>query len=557
MITTVKAYANCDDVYIVWKADARIEGCRGFALYCRQNGEDRIVSTWVGFEGDSAKPGTRKPSTEWPIQKFMWCDYMARSGDRVSYKVVPMVGSKGNLKPAKELASDWTEEITVSASLASGVSAYFNRGIVASQWLARRLGEVTPSEKQKKLSRIIADVNDRTRNFLSGELRMAMMRLFDEARNSKGKIYAVLYELDDPELEDALISLGKQAEVILANGSTKKKGEDQNEKARAALKGKVKLYDRMLTPGRLAHNKFLTLCDSKGRPKKAWTGSTNWTKTGLCTQANNGILIDNSKIASLFKTQWDLLKKAKNNFPEGLIESNSKRKFFGIGDEKAAIWFTPVQDEKDLGEATALINQAKQGILFLMFNPGPRGTLLNAIVERNSPASSTYNRNLYIHGVLNQDPSTAKNPVVGLFHRGEYTPANFDVLLPEAIDERLSYWIPEIKKKQNAWAMVHSKVVVIDPFGAYPVVITGSHNLGPKASSKNDDNLVIIENNSELAAAYAVNIMSIYNQYRWRYYRMQSEQPNKWTGLRDDDTWQDRYLKGAELRELNFWLGQL
>ena len=313
----------------------------------------------------------------------------------------------------------------------------------------------------------------------------------------------------------------------------------------------------MLPPGRLAHNKFLVLCDSKGRPKKAWTGSTNWTKTGLCTQANNGILIDNSKIASLFKTQWDLLKKAKNNFPEELIESNTKRKSFKIGDKKSILWFTPVQDEKDLGEATALISQAKEGILFLMFNPGPWGTLLNAIVERNSPASSTYKRNLYIHGVLNQDPSTEKNPIVGLFHRGEYTPANFDVLLPEAIDERLSYWIPEIKKKQNAWAMVHSKIIVIDPFGAHPVVITGSHNLGPKASSKNDDNLVIIENDSEVAAAYAVNIMSIYNQYRWRYYRMQSEQPNKWTGLKDNDTWQDRYYKGAEFRELNFWLGQL
>lgn len=553
MVTKVKVYVNCDDVYIVWKSDARVKDCRGFALYCRLNGEDRIVSTWVGFEGESAKPGTRKPSTKWPIQKFMWCDYMAKSGDRVSYQVVPMVGSKDDLKPAKELASDWTEEVTVSSNQAGGISAYFNRGIVATQWLARRLGEATSSEKQKKLSRIIADVNDRTRNFLSGELRLAMLKLFDEARTTKSKIYAVLYELDDPELETQLLSLGKRAAVILANGS----GEDQNIKARDALKGKVNLYNRMLPAGRLAHNKFLILCDSSDRPRKAWTGSTNWTKTGLCTQANNGILIDNPKIASLFKAQWDLLKGAKNGFPAELIESNSKKKNYKIKNKRATVWFTPVREEEDLNEATALINQAKQGILFLMFNPGPRGTLLNAIIERNSQSSSFYDPNLYIHGVLNQDPSTENNPVVGLFHRGEYTPANFDVLLPEAIDERLSYWIPEIKKKQNAWAMVHSKVIVLDPFGPHPVVMTGSHNLGPKASSKNDDNLVIVENDPDLAAAYAVNIMSIYNQYRWRHYRMQSVQPNKYGGLHDNDRWQDRYFKGPELRELNFWLGQL
>ena len=40
--------------------------------------------------------------------------------------------------------------------------------------------------------------------------------------------------------------------------------------------------------------------------------------------------------------------------------------------------------------------------------------------------------------------------------------------------------------------MVHSKVILVDPFGADPVVLTGSHNLGPKASGTNDENLLII-----------------------------------------------------------------
>jgi hypothetical protein len=65
--------------------------------------------------------------------------------------------------------------------------------------------------------------------------------------------------------------------------------------------------------------------------------------------------------------------------------------------------------------------------------------------------------------------------------------------------------------------MIHSKVVVVDPFGANPVVMTGSHNLGPKASGQNDDNLVIVEGAPGLAAAYAVNILGIYDQYKWRY----------------------------------------
>jgi phosphatidylserine/phosphatidylglycerophosphate/cardiolipin synthase-like enzyme len=72
-------------------------------------------------------------------------------------------------------------------------------------------------------------------------------------------------------------------------------------------------------------------------------------------------------------------------------------------------------------------------------------------------------------------------------------------------------WDSEV---MNQGVHVHSKVVVIDPFGKKPVVITGSHNLGYKASTKNDDNMMIMEGNAPLAAAYAINIIAIYQAYR-------------------------------------------
>ena len=115
--------------------------------------------------------------------------------------------------------------------------------------------------------------------------------------------------------------------------------------------------------------------------------------------------------------------------------------------------------------------------------------------------------------------------------------------------------------------MVHSKCIVIDPFGARPCVMTGSHNMGPKASRDNDDNLVIIDGHAKLAEAYAVYIMGVYNQYRWRYYQHQAETgalpataadddaAPTWAGLVDDDSWQQRYFQpGPAQRELAFWL---
>ena len=67
--------------------------------------------------------------------------------------------------------------------------------------------------------------------------------------------------------------------------------------------------------------------------------------------------------------------------------------------------------------------------------------------------------------------------------------------------------------------------IVVDPFGDAPVVMTGSHNLGKKASSENDDNLVIVTGASGLAREYAVYIQVVFDAYKWRYERGQRSSP--------------------------------
>jgi phosphatidylserine/phosphatidylglycerophosphate/cardiolipin synthase-like enzyme len=41
----------------------------------------------------------------------------------------------------------------------------------------------------------------------------------------------------------------------------------------------------------------------------------------------------------------------------------------------------------------------------------------------------------------------------------------------------------KVFKLRDTLAIVHSKVVVIDPYGTNPVVMTGSHNMGPSFCS--------------------------------------------------------------------------
>jgi phosphatidylserine/phosphatidylglycerophosphate/cardiolipin synthase-like enzyme len=53
----------------------------------------------------------------------------------------------------------------------------------------------------------------------------------------------------------------------------------------------------------------------------------------------------------------------------------------------------------------------------------------------------------------------------------------------------------------NNEAIIHDKIVVIDPSSDDCVVVTGSHNLGFKASYANDENLLVIRGNRALAVA--------------------------------------------------------
>jgi phosphatidylserine/phosphatidylglycerophosphate/cardiolipin synthase-like enzyme len=552
----VRVYHNGDDVFIAWKPEGFIPFCRGFALLRRRNGLEEVVSTWVGFEDDQHEEGERRASTNWPIQKYQWTDYMANPGDKVQYRVLPMVGpDKRNLQPDHGRASEWTPEISLTPEVAPKIEAYFNRGIVAAQWVSRRLGVTEEQAKGAKLRKVIETPDDPFRNYLTGPLGARLFALLEEIARDNREIFAALYELEDEQLEAALEKIGQRAHVVLANGSVKKKGEDQNIDARKRLNGKIQLHNRMVSPRALGHNKFLVICDEDRKPRWVWTGSQNWTKTGLCTQANNSVLIDDPQLAAEFKAQWTLLKEAADATPDELKASNSEPRDEKVSRASVRLWFTPTVGRVDLEEAREVITGAKQAILFLMFNPGPKDTLLNAIIKAARAGSA--GKRLYIHGAINQDPSTSANPVE-LFEHANSEKADFEVVLPAAIDDITSFWQKELRKLPGTFAMVHSKVVLVDPFSEHPVLLTGSHNLGPKASGKNDENLLIIRDAPGLAAAYATNIMAIYNQYRWRFRRQVQPKDKRWNGLEDDDAWQKGYLKpGSEaLREIDFWVGE-
>jgi phosphatidylserine/phosphatidylglycerophosphate/cardiolipin synthase-like enzyme len=582
MSIELKVYDNGDHTCLVWlPEDCRaVPNCRGFSIRRLLNGKEDYLHGFVGFtDTDKLDPAA---TWKFPLQRYMWWDYLVRPGDKVQYAVVPVIGSKDNLALDKGNASALTPEMTVTGQSTPHIAAYFNKGIVAAQWVSRALA-VEP--KNSKIKELVEKTGDPLRNGLSGLLRPAILSLLDDAKKNKNKLFAALYELDDPELINGLAALGNDCSLILANGAFKKNTpphNDENSAVRTQLKTKINVFDRIVKLGHFGHNKFVVFCDSNGAPQRVLTGSTNWTSSGLCTQANNGLIIDDPNVSADFLAAWQRIKAAGNDYTPDLVSGNSSAKTYQVDGCEVTPWFVKTSAAQDLEFARKLINSAKDGILFLFFNPGTfqqdsmRWTLLQNILERHNQGSANFKADLYFCGVVNQEiaqltqagsPQKAKKPdgldptdnahPVTLYRNGIEPPQRLghEVLVPHNIKDQFHGWVQELLGA--SMVNIHSKVIVLDPFGEHPVVMTGSHNLGFKASSENDDNLVIIEGNAPLAAAYAINIIAVFQTYRWNsYVEAHRADANVWHGPVDNDQWQNSYLSGDQLKEIKFWLGE-
>jgi hypothetical protein len=576
-------YVNGDDALLLWTADELDDRCTGFAIRreLKRNGntQEGWVDNFARFGPADHQDGNYLPSDRYPFRCLSWTDHEVEPGDEVRYRALPVL--EGEPAPSQDLASEWSERRILDASAGAPFGAYFNRGYVISQFMSRYLDEHYPGvDRDTALHRfkddIHKDVEDEVRVFLSGQIRTTMLSLLADLASGDGHLYAAIFELDDTELVKGLKALGARAHLVLANGSVQHKTGastaeerrtgDENKEARGELLDAnvdVSEHDRFVSPGALAHNKFAVVTDSNDNPLRVWTGSTNWTTTGLCTQLNNGLLVDDSDVAKAYLEQWKALRGAKSDHPPSLASANvhpaTIDKDAGDRAVHAEVHFTRADDEVDLVALKAIVTGAQQGVLFLMFMPGDAGVLSYV---RELAAQKP---DLLVRGVVSELPKGRADEKTGdtttlevsLVGSADPAPQTFEVVQPEGMDHPAAGWAAETTHRQFqgsiGHAIIHSKVLVIDPF-TKPVVITGSHNFSAPASNANDENLLIVKGNKALAERYAVNIMSVYQHYRWRAYVRQSmaEHKSPWEHLTKSADWQKKQPEHD--RELAFWV---
>ena len=654
MAKLVRAQACCNNevAYLAWQTDGKIDGCLGFMvtrIHLDAAGgevERRNLPTWVAFETQSNPDWEEQDTSVWPIQKFSWRDLtLRRSRDtvatrpsefRAKYEIVP-VGLPGpgrqavppspTAQPAKYKgtpiplfvcgAAIQTNEILVTGDFGD-ISVAFTNGILSTQNLRKQLE--TPkglAPTKQDIDAHIAKTGDSIRQFLAGDVLPALRSLFERAEREDATVHLALYELEDKELLGLLVKHQQRLQIILSTaGSTKPKtgsGEPAkwdttNATARAKLRALMgnRLQNRMFNnSAHIGHNKFAVLIAKDGTPTAVWTGSTNWTKTGLCAQTNNTIILESKAVAQAYSDYWNRLHADKLPVPSPLsaplasnqgsalrsADAHSNSAALDGNKTSVELWYSPNTPTvgtpqtrtvpPDLAVVFDLMKKANDAIFFLVFNPGrsdPAGEDVNTIVS----AGIEFGRldpKLVVTGAISdptavpgfvappkgqkKDPTKPKLPPAAIFSPNGAP--NVLMIRAAAINDLIGDFQKELLSAGHA--IIHDKIVVIDPMSKTNcTVITGSHNLGFKASYANDENMVVVRGNRALALAYAVHVLDVYDHYKFRAVLEQQlrdallagKKPGKKpTGkgfLQTGDKWQDPYVSGEKGKEPRYFL---
>ncbi|MBY0552573.1 MAG: hypothetical protein K2W95_35150 [Candidatus Obscuribacterales bacterium] len=555
----VKAIHNDAVAVIAWEPDGKIKDCLGYALTMvdQGTGERTVLRTSLPFKGEVVDLNTwkGKPSTELPIQKTNWVyTFKGEQGTTVVFEVVPMVGTPGNLKPFDEMKGI-SAPVTFTTRVDDQFDCAFTRGILSTQWLARYLPTDADGlpDWQTLLNALLTPGHE-LRKWLGGNVPAMWRALLDEARDTDGKVLYALYELADPELVDMLLADENRPHFSLNLGNTGKDDLTNADARRRLHAAGADIQDRMIGAWGIAHNKFQVLLDKDGNPVKVFSTSANATATGLHCQSNIAVMMRSKRIARLFHEYWNALKAEGNDQTDAFRAENAKgtKKVSFANGTVVEVWFSPNMQDKtkpqndppvppDMARVFELMNGAKQGIYGEVFYPGKPSVI--------HEAADIWNARPDLDMFMSVSKADALKGVKAKRRKGR--PPMFVVAAGREYD--FSVFVKELLKLPDAHAVLHGKILVIDPFGENPVVIFGSHNLGFKASYGNDENLIIVHGNKELAQYVFANMYDLYSHFLSRQASNRNRRGSnqqKFGELDITDAWQDRFLVGYRAKQM-------
>ena len=557
MAAAALALANNDVAQIVWRVDNRIPGCLGFALYRKEGTPDPAgpwvpLPAWVGFAGQSNPAWTAKTTEIWPVQKFEWKDLTAERGKTYSYKIVPVTGDPSSIAKLPQIAGQtlFAGPVTLTPKRDS-FSTFFNRGILSTQFLAHSIpAGPSGAPNFKVLTDRIDQPGDPLRIALAGQILEGLESLLARANQAGGSLYAALYELTDPELVQLLLQAKDKLHLILSNTGT---DDTENQPARQSLHDVgVDIIDRFVPSGHIGHNKFMIYVDASGQEQAVLLGSTNWTDTAICAQANNTLVVEDQALAQTYMRYWQRLKddtdqsRARQGPALRDADAQPGATDLPIDSAQATVWFSP--NTPHAGQSHPNANEATPPDLqevFDLMNGGQAGDPVPGV-----PARYAEHRRTGSQGGERQPGSVRarrghrSEGGTGVQHPAVPPPPasrTWTVVPASAINDQFAFWQNELLKqarrtRDHPRQDRRDRSVVRGLRGDHRQPQPWLPRLVQQRRKPSDR-----PRSQGLAQAYAVHVLDVYDHYRFRYI-IQTQGTGAFSGLEPDDKWQDKYF---------------
>ena len=287
-------------------------------------------------------------------------------------------------------------------------------------------------------------------------------RLVHRLGDAQERIDAALYDLDAKPVADALIAAyqrGVQVRIV-----TEADNIDASEIGRLQAGG-IPVTNDGDNDG-LMHHKFIVIDE-----RYVWTGSYNITHNGAYKNNNNVILVDSAQLAYNFTQEFRelFLAETQGGKSSGAFVAYPKVRL-NDGTE-IFTYFSPEVDT--ISPLVKEIESAERSIHFMAFS-FTHDALGDAMRDR-------FRSGIDVRGVF-EERQVDKHSEYGAMREAG---------LPVIID--------------RSRGTMHHKVIVIDS----ETVITGSYNFSKNAEKRNNENLLIIKRNRELAATYLAEFAKI------------------------------------------------
>jgi phosphatidylserine/phosphatidylglycerophosphate/cardiolipin synthase-like enzyme len=470
------------------------------------------------FPKFAAEAGKLIPTDQAPIQKFRWSDYGVHSDVDYTYRVHPVYG-KWN-KP--ELA-DPVELKVHTASLASGKHrVLFNRAAAASQAFSRKFPDL--AKKLKKGMEMPKEALD----WLSRGVREQILGVIEAAKDGSFALDICIYEYELKDIIDAVNAAHKRG-VSVRVVYHAKPGDEQttiNEQNLAKLPKKRK---RARITSNICHDKFIVLSKvdrTERRPQAVLCGSTNFTENGVYRQANVVHVVHDAAVAKIYLEQFEFL--FAGNDQAATREHNTTNDPMPDLGEELFVGFSPRSGKGDLAFFIKAIESARRDVLF--------STAFDLDKTVYDALQGKPHDDILRFGIQNKRSTIT----------GTHADRAAEFEAAAMLDFGLENWLKESTAGQKGNILIHTKVVVVDFTSDAPMVISGSHNLSKNASQGNDENYLVICKHPDVADCYGIEVMRIYDHYRFRFVQAQKK-GGKPPSLTETDRWTDRYYKQGTL----------